>query len=295
MLSPLEDEYIREYAYVPEHLTGYVGAISQAEPFLLKDYLCYYLKGHLIFIGYPLKEPFEEKEMKKILNIAIERFNTDQIALIAPVISIPRKFCSKSNSDHYYKLDLSKLHICRKLRNMIKRASREVYIEKNQEIRDEHTQLISEFLSSHNVEAATRYIFERIPKYISSAPLARGFSQWGQSPPCAQTALVFSARDRDKRLVAFDIFDFGARDYAFYMFNFISRRHYVPGASDLLLYELIKAAREQGKSFINLGLGINQGVTFFKKKWGGIPFLNYEFCLYHPASKEMLKSLFQKL
>lgn len=264
MITLLEEDYIMRCAYIPEHLTGYVVAISRSEPFLFRDYLCYYGREHLIFIGYPLKEPFEERGMKEALDSAIERFKPEHVALIAPAISIPKEICYRSESDCYYNLGLSHLHLHQKLRNMIHRASRELYSEKKQELRDEHTQLISEFLNSHKVDDGTRYIFERIPHYVS----------------CISTSRVFSARDKEGRLVAFDVAEFGAKNYAFYMFNFMSRQHYVPGASDFLLYEVIKDAREQGKSFINLGLGISEGITSFKKKWGGIPFLNYEFCLY---------------
>lgn len=278
MIASSEKDYIKNYAYVPEHITDYVVAISEGEPFLLGDYLCYNRKRHLTFIGYPLKKPFKEKEMNKILDTAIKRFRPEYIALIAPEISISQEVCSKRDSDCYYKLDLSNFHIGQKLKNMIKRASRELTVEKGQELRGEHTQLISEFLILHRIDDTTRYIFERTPAYVSSVP----------------TAWVFSARDKFKRLVAFDIAEFGAKNVAFYMFNFMSR-HGIPGASDLLLYEVIRTAQEQRKSFINLGLGINEGVTFFKKKWGGIPFLPYEFCLYQPNPMEGLKSLFQKL
>lgn len=280
MITTEEEDYIRGHAYLPEHITGYVMAISNVEPSLINNYLCYFDgKKQIVFVGYPFESLFEESLMKEALDAAIERFKPDQIALIAPVISISQGVCSKRESDYYYKLELSNLHIHQKLKNIIKRASRELYIEKGHELSDEHIQLISEFLDSHRVNAETRYIFERIPQYVSSVP----------------SASVFSVRDRARKLVAFDIAEFGAKDYAFYMFNFISRHQPIPGASDLLLYEVIKAAKEEGKSAINLGLGINKGVKFFKKKWGGIPFLNYEFCLYQPARMEWLKSLFKKL
>jgi hypothetical protein len=79
------------------------------------------------------------------------------------------------------------------------------------------------------------------------------------------------------------------------MFNFSSDTLYVPGASDLLVSEMIKQAKIERKKFINLGLGINSGVTFFKKKWGGVVFLSYALCLYHPSRKENLEALLQKL
>ena len=79
------------------------------------------------------------------------------------------------------------------------------------------------------------------------------------------------------------------------MFNFSSGANYVPGASDLLLFEVIQQAEAEGKKYINLGLGINPGVTFFKEKWGGVAFLPYASCLYHPTRKEFLEALLQKL
>lgn len=279
MITPSEEDYIRGHAYVPEHLTHYVVAISQVEPFLFGDYLCYKGEDLLIFVGYPLEESFTRESMNGMLDTAIKRFRPAQVALIAPAIALSRKICSRSDSDYYYRCELSHFHLPQKLRNVINRASRELYIEKGREVSGEHRQLISRFLNSHRVSDATRYIFERIPQYVFSVPSAR----------------VFNARDRSGRLVAFSVAEFGAKNYAFYMFNFPSRQNYVPGASDLLLHELIKTALGEGKPFINLGLGINAGVTFFKKKYGGIPFLRYEYCLYNPEGKRTPKSMIQKL
>ena len=69
--------------------------------------------------------------------------------------------------------------------------------------------------------------------------------------------------------------DLGAADYAFYLFNFRSGKLNVPGASDLLIHEMVRLAQLKGKKAVNLGLGINSGVRRFKEKWGGTPFLEY--------------------
>jgi hypothetical protein len=122
-------------------------------------------------------------------------------------------------------------------------------------------------------------IFERIGDYLSSST----------------TTWVFNARNKRNELVAFDVAEFKPRSYSFYMFNFSSDTLYVPGVSDLLLYEVIHQAKKEGKKYINLGLGINSGVTFFKEKWGGMAFLPYAFCLYRISKKENLETLFQKL
>ena len=117
--------------------------------------------------------------------------------------------------------------------------------------------MVEEFLKTHPVDEATRFIFQRIDDYLSSS----------------KTAWIFDARNSRGELVAFDIAEFKPRDYAIYMFNFSSDTRYVPGASDLLLSEVIQQAKTEGKKYINLGLGINPGVTFFKEKWGGVVFL----------------------
>jgi hypothetical protein len=139
--------------------------------------------------------------------------------------------------------------------------------------------MIAEFLKTHPLDEATRFIFQRIDTYLSSS----------------KTARIFDARTERGELVAFDVAEFGPMDYALYMFNISSAVRYVPGASDLLLSEVINRAKIERKKYINLGLGINSGVTFFKEKWGGVPFLPYASCFYHPSRKEDLDKLLQKL
>ncbi|MCJ7774258.1 MAG: hypothetical protein MUP22_14140, partial [Desulfobacterales bacterium] len=69
--------------------------------------------------------------------------------------------------------------------------------------------------------------------------------------------------------------DLGSTDFAYYLFNFRSKHIHIPGASDLLFWEMILLAQSNGKKAINLGLGINDGIRRFKQKWGGKPFLPY--------------------
>jgi hypothetical protein len=279
MITPAEREYIEEKAYLPEHLPQYVSAISKTEPFLFDDYIVHAKRNHFIFVGYPLKEPFIEKQMEKVFEDAIKRFKPRSVALIAPAIPSYVNGRDHPPSDHYYRLELSALSIPQKLRNMLTRASRELSLEKTRRFGREHKKLVENFLKAHPVEEGAQVIFKRIDKYLSSST----------------TAWVFDARGRKGELVAFDVAEFKARDYAIYMFNFTSDALYVPGASDLLLSEVIQEAKKEKKKFVNLGLGINAGVTFFKKKWGGAAFLPYASCLYHPSGRENLETLFQKL
>jgi hypothetical protein len=279
MITVSQQRYIEDYAYVPEHLSHYVTAVSQTEPFFIDDFLIHVKKDYSIFVGYPLREPWGEKQMVKVLENAMKRFKPKNVALTAPAIPSSLKNCVHSSPDHYYRLDLSAISISQKLRNMLKRADRELSVERSNTFDEEHRKMIAEFLKTHPVDEATGFIFNRIDEYLSSSPTAR----------------VFDARNNRDELVAFDIAEFRPKDYALYMFNFGSGALYVPGASDLLLSKVIKQAKTERKKYINLGLGINPGVTFFKKKWGAVAFLPYASCFYHPSRKENLEALLQKL
>jgi len=176
-------------------------------------------------------------------------------------------------------LDLPALSIPQKLRNMLERGGRELSVGKGRDFDEEHRKIVDGFLIGHPLDEANRIIFERIGEYLAAST----------------TAWVFDARDRRGELVAFDVAEFRPKDYALYMFNFRSKALHVPGASDLLLYEVIQQAKTEGKKFANLGLGINAGVSFFKKKWGGRVFLSHAVCFYSPSKKEDLETLLRKL
>jgi hypothetical protein len=279
MITAAEEEHIECHAYLPEHVPEYVTAISQTEAFLFGDFLAYAKPGYLILVGYPLGDAFDQKRMEEALEEAIKRLNPERVSLMALSIPASLEKVDHPPSDHYYRLDLSSLVISQKLRNMLKRAGRELTVRENAHFDEEHKEMVAAFLDTHSVNEATQFIFQRIDQYLSSA----------------KTASIFEARTGEGKLVAFDIADFKPRDYALYMFNFSSDARYVPGASDMLLARVIQQAKSLGKQYINLGLGINPGVAFFKEKWGGVAFLPHSFCLYNPSRKGLLEMILQWL
>jgi len=260
MISDSERAAILEHAYVPEHLPHYVTAISGTEPFLIDDFVAHLARRQLVFIGYPLRGKIDGDRMLAALEEAKARFEPATVSIIAPTLPSVLQDCSPSPTDAYYHLNLSRLRIPKKNRNMLTRARREVSVRIG-EFGREHKKLVKDFICSRHLDDGSRFIFQHLDKYAQ-----------------CEGALVFEARNARGKLAAFDIADFAARDYAFYMFNFRSEKHAGPGASDLLLFHVIKRAQAEGKRYINLGLGIDEGITFFKKKWGGVPFLDYIAC-----------------
>jgi len=279
MIDQKEAEHIYHHTYVPEHLVGYVTSVSGAEPHVFQQFLCYTRNNILIFVGYPLGESFDQKRMESSLGLAIKSLKPGIISLIAPTTTTRRERIFQKGSDLYYRLELDAFSVSPGVHNMVRRAARELSIETGQGWSEEHNSLIGEFLASHQVSEETRHIFGKIPDYLATS----------------DTAVLLSARDHEEKLVAFDVADSGSKDYSFYMFNFASRKHYVPGASDLLLSEIIAIARSERKRFINMGLAIHKGIAFFKKKWGGLPFLNHEFALYETSRKNVIESLLDRL
>ena len=101
-------------------------------------------------------------------------------------------------------------------------------------------------------------LFKRFPEYLKRSDSAR----------------LVEAR-KEGKLAAFSVLDLGSEHYGFYLFNFRSRELNVPGASDLLLHEMIRLSVHAEKTSLNLGLGLHPGVRRFKEKWGAVPFLSY--------------------
>lgn len=315
MITPAQRRYIALHAYVPEHLPAYVTAITAARPHLFGDYLAYTADDRLIFVGYPLSDgcndfrsPGEETAFLAALEAAVARFRPRLISVTAAALPPGLGGCPASPPDAYYRLDLAAVQPDKKLRNLLRRATREVTIGEGGRFGPEHRRLVAEFLAAVPVDEDTRFIFERLGRYAggkTGLEALAGFLhgaldrlrprfQRETSPPRPPlplrgtqavlrgegegAPLILEARDAAGRLIAFDIATYSAGEYAFYLFNFRARACYVPGASDLLLARLIELAQAAGKRTLNLGLGISAGVRGFKEKWGATPFLPHITC-----------------
>jgi hypothetical protein len=275
MLSSDEQNRIYQQAYVPEHLPDYVAAISGSEPYLLQDYLCYFQRNHLIFIGYPLAD--NSAEISRVYPAACERFNPHTIVLVADK-QLPLPEANEiQTADRYYRLNLPLKSLSPDVANMVRRAERELKVKVGQFGR-EHKKIIKDFIGRQDLSDAQIHIFKHVKNYMKRS----------------KTAHLLEARKAD-RLVAFSIVDMGSARYAFYQFNFRSARIAVPGASDLLFNEMIRLAQSEGKQAINLGLGVHPGIRRFKQKWGGEPFLEHRSVLIQRKQVPDISKLSRKL
>ncbi|HSQ25661.1 MAG TPA: hypothetical protein VLM80_00925 [Anaerolineales bacterium] len=283
MISNEENTYILQRAYIPEHLPNYVEAATGAETTLIQNCLVYTRESHLSLVAYPLTPNgnFQEENsgwLERLTSSLMETYNPQVFSIISPIRCIFLDGLENTGEDQYFRLKLDQVKPGKKIRNLLQHAERELTVVTDQKFDCRHKRLVNEFLKKHRVSPETRSIFKRLPR-ISKAP----------------GCVLLSAFNQRGKLVAFDLFDFSADSSGFYLFNFYSRSQYVPGASDLLLFRGMQIALQQGKKYLNLGLGIHPGVEQFKAKWGSQPFLKYLAYQKEPDVEEAADNFFAKL
>jgi hypothetical protein len=283
MLTPEEEAHVLSKAYVPEHIVSLMVPISKGEPILKEDHLGFVKDNWLIFVGYPLDGSFSLERCERILKQAVETFRPEYLWFIGP--EIPASLldaCKERETDQYYRLDLDQTKLKPSLQRMAEKAFKEITVERSHSISKEHEALIDELLKREKLPPRVRELYRAMPDYVAHS----------------STACVLNGRDKKGKLCAFFIVELGAKNFSTYVLGSHSKKHYVPHASDLLFLEMIKLTLERGKNTINLGLGVNEGIRRFKEKWGGIPFLDYEFCeRYYGYTRtvSLIKSLEGKL
>jgi hypothetical protein len=263
MITPEEEEYLLTAAYVPEHIVSLMRLISKGEPFLIEDHLSFVKDNWLILVGYSLDGNFFQERCERILKQALETFRPEYLWFVGP--GIPPSLldsCKERESDRYYRLDLEQSELKSSLLRAADKASKELTVERVHSISKEHEALIGELLKREKLPPRIKELYRAMPDYVTHS----------------SSSCILHARDKRGNLCAFFVLELAAKKFVTYVLGSYSKRHYIPHASDLLFIEMIKLTREHGKTIINLGLGVNEGIRRFKEKWGGIPFLNYEFC-----------------
>jgi hypothetical protein len=276
MMTRKEEEYIREMAYVPEHVIPLMVGISQAEPFFQEDHLFFLKDDWMIFVGYPMGQEFDEEAFSRVLEKIQKKLQPATTWFIAP--GIPERLIPQvrgKEADEYYKLDLRQSGVKRSLQREVEKAALVLRVEKNRVWSPEHEALTREFLEKENLAPRVRELYLRMPRVLAHS----------------ETSLALSALDAKGNLSAFLVIELGALRFATYVVGCYSQSRYVSHASDLLFQEMIRIAREQNKEYIHLGLGVNEGIRRFKKKWGGVADLPYFAGEINPREKVALSWL----
>lgn len=266
-------------ALTPDQLIPYVRAVSGLDSRMFGSCVGHFCEGQIVLIGYPLCSPCDKEALDAAVGEALQTKGLKHITVLCAEKPSQAPENASCSEDAYWALPLP-LPPCRqKLRNMLSRAKRDVSIEQSgaEGYGAEHEAMAENFCSRRRLEAGMVHIFHHLKTYLAQSPEAR----------------LFSARTKDGALAAFAIGDYSSFHTAFYMFA-CRLPSAPPGTADALLEAVAKCAEERGHSRLNLGLGINQGVAFFKKKWGAEKFLPcYEYGWdVQPLKKGLLARLF---
>jgi hypothetical protein len=258
MIAPAPFARFTAMAVAPEQVLPYVCAVAGSTPRVIGPCLGYVKGGGLVLVGYPLHDPLDAAAMAGAVDEALKTPGIQRITVIGPARPPQAPARCTAAQDCYYALPVPPAP-GQKLRNLLRRAGREVTVERGRSCGEDHLALVQRYIDERTLAAGTRHIFRQLPGYLAASA----------------GSLLISARRADGRLAAFAVGEFAARHTAFFMFCFRQSELAPPGAADLLLSGLLDEARERGQARMNLGLGVNAGIRFFKRKWGAEPFLPY--------------------
>ncbi|MEW5872321.1 MAG: hypothetical protein AB1894_23865 [Chloroflexota bacterium] len=261
--TPADELYALDRACVPEHVVALMAAISKGRPLRIGEYLAFSRDNWLTLVGYPLAGPFVEAECQAAIDQAVAAVQPDTLWFIGPQAPAAlAQACTARSSDEYLQLELDGLHIKPALQRQAQEAAQALVVEREQAYTRQHKALVSEFMRRQELPGLVAALYRSMPDLLAGS----------------STACLLSAYTRRGKLSAFYVIETAARRFDAYILGCYSRQHYVAHASDLLFYQMIELARANRKPAINLGLGVSDGIRRFKRKWGGRPYLQYEFC-----------------
>jgi GNAT superfamily N-acetyltransferase len=246
-------------ACVPEQVIKYVCAVAGSHPKRFGMCVAYLYAESRVLVGYPLHAPADAAAMNASLADMLRVPGPERITVIGPARPAQAPARATSSEDHYYALPIPPPNPSQKLRNMLRRAGREVTLAHGRGLTPDHRTLVERYLAERHLPMGTRHIFRNIGAYLEACP----------------TSLVVSARRDDGRLAGFSVGEYGSLHTALFMFSFRDPEAAVPGCADLLLKELLDEAARRGQIRMNLGLGVSPGIRRFKEKWGAERFLPY--------------------
>ncbi len=240
-------------ALVPEQIPAYVRAVSGRRLCECGGFPAWLSDSDMVLVAFPMQAGEAQEEFARKVENAVAVASTvpkmQRITVLCPFVPASAPPRATVKTDTWQVIDLP--HIpAQKLRNMLRRAERDVAV-RREEWSDECAGLVHRYLLEKPLDSGTRHIFSRVGDYVKRSPLA----------------ILYAARSREGRLEGIAVGDHSALDTAFYMFAF-RRSDSPPGTGDLLLDAIAREAVERGQRVLNLGLGIDSGISFFKKKWG---------------------------
>ncbi len=244
---------ILELAKVPEHSVNFMQAVSGGEALVVNDYLCFTADDWLTIIGYPLKGEYSHESFLQAKQESLQKTKASSCFVVAPDLP-PSLEAHIEERDDFYTLQTT-TPIPTRLKNPIAKAGQKLRVEMSNNFSPEHRRLWTEFMSRVPLNNKVRSLFASTAHILNSN---------------TQHVYLLNAWNSENHLVASLLLDFAPNKFCSYILGAHSKTHYTPHAADLLFAHMLKISQEKNKEYIHLGLGVNEGITRFKKKWGGV-------------------------
>lgn len=271
-------------ARVPEHSPGLMRGLSGGAVHVAGDHLFFHTTDDnggrgLIAIGYPLRGQYDAAAFANAMRTVMVDSKIDSCWCIAP--SLPRGERlnvseADSSRDRYWLLPAT-APVPAGLRGPLRKAQAALRVDMTTEFTEGHRKLWEEF-----VQARTNGMADNVATLYARTPQLLACADGGASHGvCLLNAwlpdpLEGTGGTGKEHLAACLVLDTAPHNFLAYIVGAHSRRHYAPHATDLLFCRMLELARERGKRFIHLGLGVNEGILRFKRKWGAVPGQVYE-------------------
>ena len=270
---PLSVETARQLldrAVVPEHSVSFMQAMSGGAAFVEGGFLFLAGEDWLMGVGYPFAgDAPAPGSFSRALEAALDRTGATDCFAVAPELP-DRLRPFMENEDQFYTLDAS-APVPASLRGPLAKAGAGLELREDRDFTPAHRRLWAEFLGRVSMRPNVRGLYARTEAALRASREAVAAAP---APPLLDLRLL-SARDPDGNLAAALLLDYSPKDFCAYIIGAHSREHYVPHATDLLFAAMLERCRAEGKAYVHLGLGVNEGIARFKKKWGGRPVLPF--------------------
>lgn len=234
---------------------------------MMGDFLFFVGNDWLIMVGFPLRES-SSAELESRLEEAQRKFRPARLWFVGPELpDFLKELCLEQEEDKYFRLDLTAPGAAAwappgKLERLVAKARERFIVKWRNKFDSPHRKLTQELLDRADPGARIRELYRRIPSYLEET----------------QSASLLSAWDSKGRLAAYGLLELAPPHFSVYVAGASSRESWAAHASDLLLWEMARISMQENKQFMHLGLGVNPGISRFKRKWGGVPWMAYRVC-----------------
>lgn len=263
----MDTAQILNMALVPEHSVPFMERVSKGRCLVQGAYVFYAADDWCMAIGYPLQGEYDATAFERALAVVREQTHATDFWAIGP--DMPDRLGKNiQERDVFYTLAADAL-IPARLKGPVRNASKHVRLEAGTDFTPEHRRLWAEFMARGPLKPHVRELFAS-----TQAALAAHVPH----------LILLNAWDPAGQLAASFLIDEAPASFSAYLLGAYSRTHYSPHAPDALMALLLERARTQGKQYIHLGLGVNEGITRFKRKWGGKEHLPYVMAAWQEAT-----------